>query len=410
MFVHRSVHPFIYLILILPFGVMGGYLSVAVAWQLRAAGVPVAEVAALIALSYIPHMWKFVWAPIADTTLSRKARYVIGCVLSALGIFAFGVYPATSSGIGVLSVVALIANFAATFVGMSVESLMAYQTPDAEKGRAGGWFQAGNLGGHGIGGGLGLWLAQTLNENWMSSAIIGGACLLCCLALLFIAEPVVTHRSTSILRSLKDVGLDVWQTARARMGAIALFLCFMPIGSGAASGLWSSVSADWHASANTVALVTGVLNGLVAAAGCVVGGWVCDRLDRTTVYVMYGVLQGLCAVLMAVSSRTESMYVVFTLLYAYITGLTYAGFSAFVLEAMGRGAAATKYNLFASLSNMPIAAMTAINGWAYGVWGASGMLFTEASVALAGLLVFLVVIRVFGNERQTGLSAPARMD
>ena len=56
--------------------------------------------------------------------------------------------------------------------------------------------------------------------------------------------------------------------------------------------------------------------------------------------------------------RTEANYVIYTLLYAVITGLTYAGFSAFVLEAMGTGAAATKYNVFASLSNTPIWYMT----------------------------------------------------
>ena len=42
------------------------------------------------------------------------------------------------------------------------------------------------------------------------------------------------------------------------MGFVALFLCFLPIGSGAASNLWSAVAADWKASADAVAMVTGV--------------------------------------------------------------------------------------------------------------------------------------------------------
>lgn len=144
-----------------------------------------------------------------------------------------------------------------------------------------------------------------------------------------------------------------------------------------------------------MALVTGVLNGLVAAAGCVAGGWLCDRMNRQTAYAAYGVLQALCAVAMAIAPQTESMYVLFTLLYAFITGLTYAGFTAFVLEAMGKGAAATKYSLFASLSNMPIAYMTAINGWAYQQWGSVGMLYTEASIGMMGLVVFLLVLATY---------------
>jgi len=73
------------------------------------------------------------------------------------------------------------------------------------------------------------------------------------------------------------------------------------------------------------------------------------------------------------------------------TGLTYAGFSAFVLEAMGRGAAATKYNVFASLSNTPIAYMTTVDGWAHTQYGPAGMLYTEALFALGGLVLFTVV-------------------
>ena len=178
------------------------------------------------------------------------------------------------------------------------------------------------------------------------------------------------------------------------MGFLALVLCFLPIGSGAASGLWSAVAGGWRASANTVALVTGVVGGLVAAAGCLAGGWVCDRMDRKTAYAAFGVLQAACAVFMALAPKTESMYVVFTTLYAFITGLTYAGFTAFVLEAMGLGAAATKYNVFASLSNTPIYYMTMVDGWAHTRWGPRGMLITEAACCLLGLALFVGVIAV----------------
>jgi predicted MFS family arabinose efflux permease len=141
-----------------------------------------------------------------------------------------------------------------------------------------------------------------------------------------------------------------------------------------------------------VALVTGVLGGIVSAFGCIAGGYICDRMDRKTAYAAYGVLQAVCAVLMAIAPRTESMFVVFTLLYAFITGLTYAGFTAFVLEAMGMGAAATKYSVFASLSNTPIWYMTLVDGKAHTRWGSNGMLLTEAVCGIVGLLLFLAVI------------------
>src|SRR5205823_2872559 len=126
--------------------------------------------------------------------------------------------------------------------------------------------------------------------------------------------------------------------------------------------------------------------------GCLLGGWASDRMDRKAAYAVYGVLQAGCAVAMALAPRTVTTYIVFTSLYAIIMGLTYAGFSAFVLEAMGKGAAATKYNVFASLSNFPIYYMTQIDGWAHARWGASGMLNTEAAFGMLGLVLFVGVV------------------
>jgi MFS family permease len=390
----RHSHPFLFMILILPFGVMGGYLTVSVAYLLAQAGIPVEQIAALVALSYIPHTWKFAWAPIADVTLNRRTWYLIGGVVSAIGIFATGVLPAKAQFLPMLSLVVLVSNFAVTFLGMSVESLMAYGTPEHLKGRAGGWFQAGNLGGNGLGGGLGLWIAQHSSAPWMAGAVLGGACFLCSIALFFIPEPPPSHTAAGLRRNLAEVAIDLWNVARSRLGFLALVLCFLPIGSGAASGLWSAVANDWRASADLVALVTGVLGGIVMALGCLIGGFVCDRMDRKAAYVAYGVLQAVCAVGMALAPRTPHLYTLFTIIYALITGLTYAGFSAFVLEAMGRGAAATKYSAFASLSNTPIWYMTLIDGAAHQRFGSGGMLLAEAAFGAIGLLVFLGVTAV----------------
>ncbi|HTK31549.1 MAG TPA: MFS transporter [Candidatus Saccharimonadaceae bacterium] len=387
----RRAHPIAFLFLILPFGAMGGYLTVALAYLLSKAGLSVGAIAGLVAISYIPHTWKFAWAPIADTTLSRRAWYLIGSVASAAGMWLMGALPATPANVPVLSAIVLIANVAVTFLGMSVESLMAYGTSDEQKGRAGGWFLAGNLGGQGVGGGAGLWLAQVLPAPWMAGAGLGVACLLCAIPILFIAEPEAAHRHARFTESLRNVVRDLWNVARSRLGYLALFLCFLPIGSGAAANLWSAVAGDWRASANTVALVTGVFGGFVMAGGCIVGGWLSDRMDRKMSYALYGVLQALCAIGMGLAPRTETSYVVFTMLYAFVTGLTYAGFSAFVLEAMGKGAAATKYSVFASLSNTPIWYMTLVDGAAHTRWGPAGMLFAEATLCFVGLALFLVV-------------------
>src|SRR5258706_7405565 len=156
----RHVHPAVYLFLILPFGAMSGYLTVSLAWILTKAGVPLGGIAALIALSFLPHTWKFLWAPIVDTTLTRKRWYLIASLVSAAGILTMGALPATVKSLGLLSAVVLVSNIAVTFLGMSVDSLMAYCTAENEEGRARRSFHAGNLAGAGPCGGGRLWDGQ----------------------------------------------------------------------------------------------------------------------------------------------------------------------------------------------------------------------------------------------------------
>lgn len=394
----RNAHPSVFLFLILPFGAMSGYLTVAVAYRLSQAGVGVDQIAALVAISFIPHTWKFLWAPVVDTTLRRKTWYLLGSTLSAIGILATGAMPATAQGITVLYGVVLLSNLAVTFLAMAVESLMVYGTSPEQLGRAGGWFQAGNLGGQGLGGGAGLWMAQSLPAPWISGAVLGLVCLVCALALTRLREPPALVRSGSYARDIRNVLQDLWQVARSRPGMLALLVVFLPISTGAASNLWAAVADDWHATAETVALVTGVLGGIVSAVGCLIGGYACDRTNRKLAYVLYGALQAGCAIAMALAPRTEAMYILFTLLYALITGLTYAAFSAVVLEAIGLGAAATKYTVFASLSNMPIAYMTVVEGWAHARWGVGAMLYAEALVAAVALVVFVAVVALLGKR------------
>jgi len=385
------------MVLITPFGVLSGYIAVTLAFQLRQAGASVGQISALVALGTLPQTWKFFWAPIVDLTLDQKKWYVLAGTLSAVGIAAIGFFPATKAGLTALSAVVFITSLSTTVLGMSVESLLAYSTPDELKGHASGWFQAGNLGGGGIGGGLGLMLVEHLPAPWMASCIVGSLCLLCCVALFAVPTPGRMLVTSGIFASLAAPLKELWQLVRNRAGALAIFLCFLPIGTGAV--VFSSISGEWGASVNTVALVTGVFGGFTSAVGCLVGGWACDRMDRKKAYVWFGMFQAASGVAMALLPRSQVMFVVLVLVYTFTSGLCYAAFSAFVLEVIGKGAAATKYNALASLSNVPIYYMTIIDGWAHDRWNSSGMFFTESGMAVISALVFIALAGILLRGR-----------
>jgi MFS family permease len=404
----RSTHPIVFLLLIVPFGAASGFLGVTIVYQLGKAGVNPVSIAVLTGLSFLPHTFKFLYAPLVDLTLSRKQWFVIANITSALGIALLGVIPATQAGLPWLRVLVVAGNFATALMSMSVESLMAYNTAPSAMGRTAGWFQAGNLGGSGLGGGLALVLAQNTVHPWLPGVILAMVCLLTGIAILFTTEPVPrspelsngqewpTSEQNSLFawRTVKRVFLDLWQVASSRMGYLGLLICFLPIGSGAAGNLFPLFATEWGASADDVAATSGALSGLLSAVGCMVGGHLCDRMDRKLAYAIFGIIMSICAVLMAWVPHNLTMYYLFVLSYGFIGGLCYAAFTAVTLEAIGTGAVATKYSIFASLSNTPIAYMGILNGYFYDQSGSNAGLYSDAAMGIAGVVVFLLVAAV----------------
>ena len=389
--IRPNSHPSVYAGLYLPLGAVNGYLSVAIAYQLSQAGVSAESIGVLIALYFMPHTWKFLWAPIVDMTLSSKRWYLIGAMLSTLGVLAMAVCSAPPVNLTALTVAAVLASLATTLLGMA---LVAHSTSPDQQGRAGGWLQAGNFAGSGLGGGAALWLATHVGHAWITGAVLGACFLLCCLGLTLIRDSYRRPREAGIATGTLNVLRDVWSVTRSARGYLALLVLFLPIGSAGASALFSVIPDDWHTSATTVELVNGTLSGLIALLGCLAGGYLSDLINRKLAYVAYGLLLGLCALAMALTPHDQANYILFVLLYSFISGLCYAGFSAVTLEAIGGGAAATKYNVFACLANMPTAYLAAIEGWARTHHGVNAFLYVDfAAPVFAALIYGAAVLR-----------------
>jgi MFS transporter, PAT family, beta-lactamase induction signal transducer AmpG len=395
----KQAHPSIFMFLYLPFGIFQGYISVTLGFLLTQAGVSLAGVASIVSLPFLPNILKFLWAPLVDTTITVKKWYGIANIGTAIGILATCIVPLNSSFLLPLIIIVLLGSLANTVIAMSTESLIAQDVPNELKGRASGWLQAGNLGGFGIGGGAGIWLAENISEPWISGAIIALTCLLCGLGLILLKEPAPFKKEENYLKTVGTLVKDIWILVKSRGGFLVLILCIVPVGSGAASNLWSAISKDWSASPNAVALAVGVVGGVSSAIGCLVGGWICDLMDRKKAYILFGLLEGACALTMAICPRTELMFVIWTSVYAITIGLAFAGFSAFVLEAIGKIGAATKYNVFAGLSNIPIYVMIYVDEWAHNNWSATGMLLAETIMPILGAIGFITVY-VLVNKKE----------
>ena len=393
----RVARPWHWFLLYLPFGTTSGFVGVTLGYIASQAKMLDSVVAALVAMNLLPHTWKFFWAPIADVTLSYKKWYVLSNAISCATILAMAFIPFNTENLSTFKTLIFVNSLSITFLGMAVEGLKGHATPESERGRAAGWFQAGNLGGYGIGGGLALIVAEQISTKaaFITITLILGACTL---ALQLVPDVPREHREGSlgqrVVGSAVDVFKDLYNTLASRRGIIALVLCFIPLGAGAAQGLFSAIAGRWHASANLVAITTGIVGGVVAAVGCLAGGWLSDRMRRRVAYATSGVILAAVGTLMALAPQNAYTYAIFTLGYQFATGMVYGCFTGFVLEVIGVGAIATKYNALASLSNIPIWYMTLVLGGVSDDHGAVTMLFVDAGAGMIGLAVLLLAILI----------------
>jgi MFS transporter, PAT family, beta-lactamase induction signal transducer AmpG len=434
----RSTHPVLFLLMFVPMGISNGYVVVTLAYLLAAAGVSVKAIAVLGVWSLVPQLFKVIGGPLVDATLTNKAWYLVSSVVTGLLIAATALLPSSVTNLTPITVLVFLISVASAFSALAADSIMAHATTEEEKGRAGGWSQAGNLGGSAIGGGLGLWLSQNLTPEgnqaagrwlaehtgsgwfadaglWLGHHISAGVfsgcgvgllCVVSTVALLWVHEPPAEHRGIGFAKSLVNVGKDLWSLLSSHRGLVAFVAMCLPISVGAMTQLWSAVASDWHASANWVALINGMLGGIITMVGCIVGGWMCDRMNRMAAFNIFSLITVVLVIGMIAAPRTELTYIIFVGLYMLITGFCYAAFGAVVLEAIGKGAAATKYNLLAGIANGPIMYLSWLDGKAHDLtppsWlavdGTTLMLLTEAIVPVIGTLVlvgFIIATRSF---------------
>jgi predicted MFS family arabinose efflux permease len=176
---------------------------------------------------------------------------------------------------------------------------------------------------------------------------------------------------------------------------IGLVFFLSPVGSAAVVNLASGLGPDYHAPPNEVMWISGIAGGLLSALGSVVGGFVCDHMNRMHAYALSGGLAALFAAYLGFASHTPWTYALGYSCYSIAAGFAYAVFTALVLEVMGRRhhAAGTAYALFVATGNFPILYMTWLDGVGYKYGAVRGLMTVDALANGLGALVLLLVAR-----------------
>jgi MFS family permease len=378
-------------------------VAVALPYLLRSHGITVEHIASIGALVQAPSIWYLLWAPVVDVRFRRRTWVMALAVASAVcAALAIG---RNTAAIGSLTAFLVASSVFNQPISSALGGLVASVVPDDQRGRTGGWSQAGIVGGGVIAGGLAVWLADNASPA-ITALVVGVLIAAPAFAVLAIDEP--SSPRTELRSHLASMRRSITTMLKQREVWLGLVFFLSPIGAGALMNLFSAVAIDFHASSNMVVLVV-ALAGIVMPLGALVGGSICDRFDRWRVYPVAGILAALSACAMLFAPPSPLTYVAGAAGYAFTIGICYAAFMSLAFQLVGSASAAsgTRFTLFMAAVNVPVVYMLRLDGIGHQRWGVRGMLAVDAmSNGLFGIL-FLVIVWIM-RSRYARRSTSAR--
>jgi MFS family permease len=402
----RPPPPWLFALTYVPYGAVSAFGTQVMPNMAKKAGVAVDNIGWLSALTFVPPMIQFLYAPIVDFGPRRKHWLVIVSVIAA-GCLVGACLTPIKENLELFLSLTIAASLTSGLVGSCNGGIVATSMPDSDKGKASGWINVGNLAGGAIAGGLILFMVGRDVDPLLIGLATAAMVALPALAILTVDEPArePTGSLGEVLRTtLRDVGAIVF----SKKGASALLLCLSPVGTVALGNYWSALGDDFGVSGDLLAAVLGPVAAPLIAVGALGGGYLCDRYNRRAMYLLAGVVTTLCGVGIAVLPPTETVFAIGVSLYMVITGFAYAAYSATVFDTIGEGgtAASTQYTLFSAAGNAAIAYVVVVDSRFHENYGPAGVVAADALMNIGGVIIMgLVFWRIGAFRKKPGPAA-----
>ena len=383
------VRPWRFGLIGVPYGAFYGIVTVALPFLLRRQGLSVERIASISAFVQAPAIWYFLWAPAVDVGLRRRTWVVVLSAATSVCL-AFGLYCAGIGALRLATALLVTGSALSQPISSALGGLVAETIPDASRGRAGGWSQAGMLAGGVAAGGSAVWLAGHAS---VAAAAVAAAMVVLLPSLSALTIPESRSPRTRLIPHVREMSRDVAAMLRRREVLVALAFFLSPIGAGAAANLFSAVAGEYHASPSMIIWAAG-LGAIATPLGALVGGVIADRFNRWRVYPLAGVASALSSGAMAIAPMSPVAFLLGTAGYALTLGVCYAAFMALAFQLVGGATAAssTRFTLFMASVNVPVVYMLKVDGLAHSRLGVRGMLATDSlsNLIFAGLLMIVL--------------------
>ena len=420
-------------------GIPLGFAATAIATQMRRQGVDATAIGAFVGAIYLP--WAFKWAmgPIVDVFSSdrfgRRRTWIIAMQLAMVASLFLLQMVGLGADIKLLTTLIIVHNIFAATQDVAIDALAVGTLRADERGMAGGLTFAGALLGQAVGGAGSLYLVKYIGFSNTYFFVAAAILAVTFLVVLPLQEPVLV-RVNAAGAGLQRMGAEirlfvrqVWAAfTESRASLVGLAFALLPAGAMALGlSLFNTLAVDLGFNDDRVASIN-LWTLVVSAIGCVVGGWLSDRIGRRRslgwfIFIMSPITLWLAWALwhggwihpvdpahregLVVPPMVVTVFWLSSLLYWFANGMMYGARAALFMDVSNPRVAATQFTAYMALLNLGIAYSSKWQGWAVDRYGYPQTLLADA---LFGLLCLVFLAAMGPIRAQISAATSARVD
>jgi hypothetical protein len=374
-----------------------GAVDLAMASALVKTGVPVQQVAEIIAAVALAFSLEILWSPMVDAVFTRRRWYIGGAVLMCGCLATLLAAPWNSASVPWLTLLTFCSCSGAAIALVATKGIMAYDVPTSQLGRASGFYTAGGFVAKSAAGAGTLWLLTHLSSRPLVAVLTVGAA-----ALAMTSIALTSSRSAQPVRdlvpALRATLIDVWAFLRTRGGMLIAVLCVIPFGTSTVLG--TAIAKEWFVDPDRLAASIPV-GAAFSVAGAIAAGRLSARIGLWKTYIALGwILIGLLIAL-AFAPRAPGSFFALWFLHRAAGGACYAALLGLVMTSIGKGAAATKAAALWSLVNFSEGYPALVDGRVHDQVGTTAMLLTHAGMDAGGFALLLAAAMLLGLRYRT---------
>ncbi len=411
-------------------GIPFGFSATALATYLRQSGLGLAEIGAFIASLYAPWAFKPLWAPIVDLVNVRRFGHfrfwIVGAQIMMILTLLLVWFVDPGANLKLLTLLIIVHNVFAATQDIAIDALAVNVLPEKERGVANGFMFGAAYLGQAIGGSGALFIAGRFGFGASYPFVVGMLALILVAVSLRLEEPQRALAATgeavkgaaNVMRAIAaqlktymiDLGRGLFRSGKGPL--LGVIFAVVPNGALALGlALGNTMQVDLGMSEDQIATLN-VYGTVAAALGCVLGGWVSDKLGhRKMLAIWYAFttiptfwLSGQFTGASGMEGVTLQSYTMVAVTYSFFSGLIAGTSIAVFMGLTSPLVAATQFSGYMALRNLMYSYSAS---WQGGFAEAHGYM---ATLRLDAWIAFLPILLIPFLTPRKGEAGPAAAD